>query len=849
VDTGITQTGTTPGTPDYMAPECVLDLGLDGRADQYALATILYQTLAGRLPIMATSPIAALFKKAKEDPRPLREVAPEVPEDVSTVVMRGLARDREERYPSCGAFVIAFSRTREWGGLPLDLADMKDGVEERDAPTGPDSPIPEDVPRTVVASEPSLPDAPLDSSSPPEAKPAPLGETRSLAGEEPRPRRGRPRRPLALGVLVLLLLAAVGLGGWWLSRDGEPEPGPAPERTAHVVLLEPEDGAVVGERVKVAGTIEGEGPFEVLVNDAPVSVTGNRFEGTVPAAGTLEILARGEGCRGEATVSLVLDPVPPVLRLDGAAVRITREESVRVSGAIEDDHPGHVLLDGVPHEISEGRFELSLPSAVEAGREFLLQAVDAAGNVSEEATVRVVRDPTAPVIRWTTRPPALTREERVVIAGTVEDAHPSGQVLVDDEPHPLREGRFEKTIDLPRDGPRVVRVRAVDVAGNESTEETVRVVRDRTAPEIVLDGTPPALTRETEVVVAGRVVDANPAEHVLVDGEPRELRDGRFEITVALPEDGPREVRLQAVDAAGNESGEETVTVVRDRTPPVIELDDAAVFATMAESFLVGGWIRDAHLPALVLVQGTRIGLDPEGRFSCRVALKPGDNPIPIEVTDRAGNVGRYEFALYRGRVLRVPRDIPTIEAAAAKHRIGDRMVIESGPHEATRAREFLATLASGALVRLGRWNLGGEHEAALWVQNPERGRRVIVRVREGQATLTLESPQFAVRLVEGQFASVGVLDGGVYCTHFPESAGEVEAVMSFVWGLRVRLRIPQETSALLTFVKPGLKVSSPAESKGVIELESLAGEDPLTTGRVSPGTYAIISLESPDDD
>jgi serine/threonine protein kinase len=55
-DSGLTQTGTTPGTPDYMAPETVLEVGLDGRADQYALGAVVYRALAGCLPISPRTP-------------------------------------------------------------------------------------------------------------------------------------------------------------------------------------------------------------------------------------------------------------------------------------------------------------------------------------------------------------------------------------------------------------------------------------------------------------------------------------------------------------------------------------------------------------------------------------------------------------------------------------------------------------------------------------------------------------------------------------------------------------------------------------------------------------------------
>jgi serine/threonine protein kinase len=74
-DTGLTATGMTPGTPDYIAPEVALEQILSGAADQYALGSVVYRCVAGRVPVTGTSPISVVLNKLNEDAPPLAEAA------------------------------------------------------------------------------------------------------------------------------------------------------------------------------------------------------------------------------------------------------------------------------------------------------------------------------------------------------------------------------------------------------------------------------------------------------------------------------------------------------------------------------------------------------------------------------------------------------------------------------------------------------------------------------------------------------------------------------------------------------------------------------------------------------
>jgi eukaryotic-like serine/threonine-protein kinase len=95
------------GTPAYVAPEQVRGDQLDPRADQYALAAVAYSMLSGRSPHGAKTLGAVLA--IEDPPAPLRTLRAEVPAVVEAAVQKGLALDREERWPDITAFADALT--------------------------------------------------------------------------------------------------------------------------------------------------------------------------------------------------------------------------------------------------------------------------------------------------------------------------------------------------------------------------------------------------------------------------------------------------------------------------------------------------------------------------------------------------------------------------------------------------------------------------------------------------------------------------------------------------------------------------------------------------------------------
>jgi eukaryotic-like serine/threonine-protein kinase len=170
------------GTPSFVAPEQAQGEHLDARADQYSLAALTYLLLAGRPPY-AHSTLAAAASPAP--PPPLSTPDLPFPAEVEEVVMRGLAPDRNDRWPDVLTYIAE---------LRLALGDeAKGSLPERWLPVDPQLTQPGNKPSLVPAAD-DLPD--------------------------PVPPKRR-RWPAA--VLALVLLAAGGLGGFALWRQGHAE--------------------------------------------------------------------------------------------------------------------------------------------------------------------------------------------------------------------------------------------------------------------------------------------------------------------------------------------------------------------------------------------------------------------------------------------------------------------------------------------------------------------------------------------------------------------------------------------------------------------------------------------------
>jgi eukaryotic-like serine/threonine-protein kinase len=192
----LTAAGQFVGTPLFMAPEQVLGHKVDGRTDLFSLGSVLYTLLTGTRAFAADSVHRIMSRVAHQDPRPVTEVAPGVPPILDDVLLRAMAKDPSDRYPTGKAFADDLEDVLA-GRAPRHLAGWKrpmpaEGTMVSTRPGGTDTNLPE-----------------LSLSGEPPLSPSPA----------PAPRKRRGVRPLRALVLALLL-AGVSLYYLSFARPG-----------------------------------------------------------------------------------------------------------------------------------------------------------------------------------------------------------------------------------------------------------------------------------------------------------------------------------------------------------------------------------------------------------------------------------------------------------------------------------------------------------------------------------------------------------------------------------------------------------------------------------------------------
>lgn len=100
------------GSPHYMSPEQAQGKAIDHRTDLYALGCTLFRMLAGRTPFSGTNAKEIMRKQVYDQPPNLREITPEVTEQLADVVYRLMAKDPDERYQSAALLVKDLERIK-----------------------------------------------------------------------------------------------------------------------------------------------------------------------------------------------------------------------------------------------------------------------------------------------------------------------------------------------------------------------------------------------------------------------------------------------------------------------------------------------------------------------------------------------------------------------------------------------------------------------------------------------------------------------------------------------------------------------------------------------------------------
>jgi serine/threonine protein kinase len=255
---GLTATGEVIGTVDYMAPEQIEGRRVDARTDVYALGCVLFHAVTGEVPFPERESSAKMWAHLNE--------APPTPGSgggraaLEPVIRRAMAKDPADRYPSAGDL-----------GRAAVAATRGEAVteEEHVVGVGEAAPLPETIPLAVTAPTDRLPR-----------------------------RRRKPRRRLRrLGIALLALLVAAGLGvAALIAVPKLSDSGNSPQKPSGVAVPslagQPLDVAEQRlDRLSLQSSEVGGGIFGVLDPSAwEVCATSPAADSTVRRGATVQLL-------------------------------------------------------------------------------------------------------------------------------------------------------------------------------------------------------------------------------------------------------------------------------------------------------------------------------------------------------------------------------------------------------------------------------------------------------------------------------------------------------------------------------------------------------------------------------
>src|ERR1700691_1580513 len=106
----ITERGTIVGTVAYMSPEQAQDKDIDARSDIFSFGIVLYEMATGKRAFPGESPATIIGEILHKEPKPIRELNLQIPEELQRIVMKTLEKDREDRYQTTRELMVDLRR-------------------------------------------------------------------------------------------------------------------------------------------------------------------------------------------------------------------------------------------------------------------------------------------------------------------------------------------------------------------------------------------------------------------------------------------------------------------------------------------------------------------------------------------------------------------------------------------------------------------------------------------------------------------------------------------------------------------------------------------------------------------
>ena len=341
----MTQTQAVVGTAQYLSPEQARGESVDARSDLYSAGCVLFELLTGRPPFVGDSPVSVAYQHVREAAPKPSDFASDVPHTLDQVVLRSLAKNRDERYATAQEFLVDLRAVMSGGQVsPSTGAIAVGGVagltpeQIADQPTQAMPAQPGFDPDSATGATEVMPQgqAPWAAVGPGAEVPAPQGATVAVTDEHELEDEADARRrkiilwsSLGAAALIAIILIII------LVNSGDDEPEPIEVAVPNLVEMTEEAALAELETLNLVGEVTTEPSDEI---EAGLVISSN------PAADTMV----EEG----STVALIVSAgpdaveVPSVRGMEQAQARAALEDrNLEVSEVVPEDDP----------EVAEGR--------------------------------------------------------------------------------------------------------------------------------------------------------------------------------------------------------------------------------------------------------------------------------------------------------------------------------------------------------------------------------------------------------------------------------------------------------------------------------------------------------------